>query len=100
MATAAALPQANVRRPGEAFDPNIWVTVQNVPVFKEHTTTRSTCRACGEHNRDGVCPACGTPAEVLRFGREELEAIANRCNQRIRETGDYAALVIGHTPDP
>jgi hypothetical protein len=73
------LPQANVG--AREFDPAEFVTVPNVPVFAEHQT----------ETRDG---------RTLRFGRQELEAVAARCNQRIRDTGDYAAVVIGHTPDP
>lgn len=74
------VPRANVRSPADAFDPQIWVTVPNVPVFAEHETTA----------RDG---------RRLRFTKVELEAIARRCNQRIQETGDYAAITLGHTPE-
>lgn len=55
------------------------MSIRDVPVFAEHETT----------TKDG---------RTLRFGRAELEAVANRCNRRIAETGDYAALSIGHTP--
>lgn len=55
------------------------MSIRDVPVFAEHETT----------TKDG---------RTLRFGRTELEAVANRCNRRIAETGDYAALSIGHTP--
>lgn len=53
----------------------------NVPVFAEHETT----------TRDG---------RTLKFGYAELQAVADRCNRRIQETGDYAALSIGHNPEP
>jgi hypothetical protein len=46
------------------------------PFFSEHT------------NRDGV-----------KFDRQALETIVNRCNERIDETGDYAPLVLSHTRD-
>jgi len=72
---------ANVRAADAAFPPDEFHTVQNVPVFAEHETT----------SRDG---------RRLRFGPPELQAVANRCNQRIRDTGDYAAVVIGHTSAP
>lgn len=74
------LPRANVRRPGQ-FDPRQFETVPNVPVFAEHQTTA----------KDG---------RTLRFGPNELKAVVDRCNRRINETGDYAAVTFGHTPDP
>jgi len=37
---------------------------------------------------------------MLEFGMSQLKAVADRCNRRIAETGDYAAIVVGHTPDP
>ena len=73
---AANIPGAALRFPAEQF-----VTLPNVPVFREHKT-----RAV-----DG---------RMLEFGMQQLQMVANRCNRRIAETGDYAAIVIGHTPDP
>lgn len=58
-----------------------FVNKSNVPVFAEHETT----------TRDG---------RQLKFGYAELSAVADRCNRRIQETGDYAALSIGHNPEP
>ena len=52
-----------------------------MPVFAEHETT-------GKDGRD------------LAFGMAELSAVAKRCNERIEQTGDYAAVCFGHTPDP
>lgn len=80
-APAATPPQANIRAAGAAFPPDEFHTIQNVTVFAEHETT----------SRDG---------RRLRFGPAELAAVCERCNQRIRDTGDYAAVVIGHTPAP
>lgn len=97
---AAALPRANVRQPEEAFSEELFHTVPNVAVFKEHQTVRTTCGECGGTVRGGACTQCGQPARMLRISRNELAAIAERCNRRIRETGDYAALTIGHTPSP
>lgn len=57
-----------------------YVTVRGVPVFAEHRTK----------TKDG---------RELRFGQRELQAVADRCNRRIRETGDYAVVCLGHTPD-
>lgn len=48
----------------------------DVPVFKEH------------ENDEG---------EV--YDRPKLEAIIDKCNRRISDTGDYATVVVGHTPD-
>ncbi len=67
--------------PRRDFPPDEFVTVRDVPVFSEHETTTRKGRR-------------------LRFGRRELAAIVDRCNQRIRDTGDYAALAVGHTQDP
>lgn len=55
-----------------------YVTVRDVPVFAEHQTTTKNGR-------------------LLRFSRRELQAVADRCNQRIRETGDYAVICLQHT---
>lgn len=79
----SGLPVANVRQPGAtgSFPSDEFDTIQNVPVFAEHATTL----------RDG---------RRMEFGLEQLKLICDRCNQRIAETGDYAAITIGHTPDP
>ncbi len=76
----AGLPQANVRQAGD-FPDDEFVTVRNVPVFAEHTTT-------------------GKDGRELKFGPQELQLVANRCNQRIQQSGDYAAICFGHTPSP
>jgi hypothetical protein len=76
---ANVLPRANTRNDG--FPEDEFVLMENIPVFAEHETTARNGRK-------------------LRFRREELEAIVERCNRRIRETGDYAAITIGHTPEP
>ena len=54
--------------------------VRSRPVFAEHSTI----------NRDG---------KPATYGRRELELIVNACNQRILDTGDFAALTAGHTPE-
>jgi len=61
------------------FPAERFVTLRDVPVFVEHETIA----------KDG---------RRLRFGRAELEAVCRRCNQRIDQTGDYAAVTLGHTP--
>ena len=74
------LPVANIRNAGD-FPTEEFETIANVPVFREHeTVTRS--------------------GRQIKFGRAELQAVADRCNQRIAETGDFAAITIGHTPSP
>jgi hypothetical protein len=77
----AGLPQANVRQAGD-FPDDEFVTVPNVPVFAEHTTKSS---------KDG---------RELKFGPQELKLVADRCNQRIQQSGDFAAVCFGHTPSP
>ena len=77
----SSLPTANVRNAGDVFSGEEFRTIPNVPVFAEHETTA----------KDG---------RKLRFTATELQAVTERCNRRISETGDYAALVLGHTPDP
>lgn len=66
--------------PKQGFPPDRFVRIADVPVFIEHQTII----------RD----------RKIRFGPEELEAIAERCNRRIEETGDYVPLTLGHTPAP
>lgn len=74
------LPQANVRSAG-TFSEHEFQNIPNVPVFAEHETIA----------QDG---------RKLRFTRNELQAVVERCNRRITESGDYAALSLGHTPSP
>lgn len=63
------------------FPEDKFVNIANVPVFAEHSTTTDDGRQ-------------------LRFGYAELKAVCDRCNRRIADTGDYAAISIGHTPSP
>jgi hypothetical protein len=78
---ADGLPLANVKDPKDPFPDDQFDELRNIPVFAEHQTTA----------KDG---------RELRFGKNELEAIVHRCNRRINQTGDYAAITIGHTPSP
>lgn len=66
---------------GHPFSAERFFTVRDVPVLIEHETTA----------KDG---------RKLHFGQPELDAVCRRCNQRIEETGDYAAVTLGHTPEP
>lgn len=60
------------------FPPEKFQTIRDVAVFAEHKTKL----------RDG------TP---VTYDRVVLEKIAANCNRRIEETGNYAAVCIGHT---
>lgn len=76
------LPEASTTDPARILESDDYEVYKNVPVFVEHTRTLKSGRE-------------------LRFGRDELEALAKRSNRRIDETGDFAPVVIGHTnPDP
>lgn len=81
IAAEAEIPTANILPAARDFPEDAWVNLPNVPVFAEHTTTTKRGRE-------------------LSFGRWELEAVCRNCNRRIRDTGDYAGLVVGHTRDP
>lgn len=81
LALTQGVPVANVRR--STFPDSLFVNVPAVPIFAEHTTTCTSGRYQGR---------------VLTFGHSELLAVAQRCNQRIAMTGDYATLCLGHTP--
>ena len=72
-----SLPRANTRRPG-SFPSDKYLRVENVPVFREHRTK----------DNDG---------NPLVFDAAHLNQLAQQCNRRIRESGDYAAIIVGHT---
>lgn len=57
-----------------------YTRVPNVAVFAEHTTK----------NRDG---------SVSKYDLTALRSIANRCNARIADTGNYSPITEGHTPE-
>lgn len=71
---------AVVRRAGD-FPSADFALIRDVPVFAEHETK----------GRDG---------RILKFGPPELAALVEKCNKRISETNDYAAITLGHTPEP
>ena len=75
------LPRANVRNPRDPFPTDQYVKIPNVAIFSEHETKTP----------DG---------EPQRFDPGALGRLIERGNRRIRETGDYAAVCIGHTHDP
>lgn len=71
----AAIAECDPSQIGQHF-----VIRRNRPIFPEHEVT----------TRNG---------DVERYDRAALGAIVDRCNRRILETGDLAAMSAGHTPD-
>lgn len=63
------------------FPPDRFVTVRGVPVFVSHEAKLVDGRR-------------------VFFDYRLLAAICRNCNRRIDQTGDYAAVVIGHTRGP
>lgn len=57
----------------------VFVTRPNRPIFPEHSTI-------------------GPDGSPQRYDRAALAAIVDRCNRRILDTGDLAAMSAGHTP--
>lgn len=55
-------------------------TVRNLPIFTEHVTT-------------------DIRGEKRKYDRKALATIVRRCNERILDTGDFAILSEGHTPE-
>lgn len=78
---AGEIPLANILPSVRTFPDAQWLNIPNVPILAEHETMTRKGRR-------------------LVFGRKELQIVANNCNRRIRETGDYAGIIVGHTPDP
>ena len=75
-----AFPFANVRAPFDESDDKFHI-VENVPVFAEHTTTA----------KDG---------RTLEFNYVNLKKVCDCCNRRIQSRGNFATIIIGHSPDP
>lgn len=75
------LPIASTTDPEKILNSDDYAVFKNVPIFVEHERTLKNGR-------------------VLKFGRDELKAVADRSNRRIDETSDFCPVVIGHTsPD-
>ena len=72
------LPVASTTDPEKILNSDDYAVFKNVPVFVEHERTLKNGR-------------------VLRFGRDELKAVADRSNRRIDDTSDFCPVVIGHT---
>ena len=71
-----------------------FVEVKNIPVFKEHEYVEKVFNADGtpKLDEDG-----NEVIKVHRYGFYELKEIAEKANYRIRNTGDFAPLTLGHT---
>ena len=76
---------ANIQTGIREFPPDQYKMIRDVPVFVEHETMSRPDKQ-GQRRK-------------LKFTRRELALIADRCNRRIEETGDYAAVTLGHTPE-
>lgn len=64
----------------ERFPDSEFDTIHDSPVFEEHTTI-------------------GSDKKRRVYDRSALQTIVDACNDRIRDTGDFAVLSGGHTPD-
>jgi len=69
-----------LQRAARTFRPEDFKRVDSVPLFTEHTT----------RDRSG---------NTMVYDRNALAAILERCNHRIADTGNFAPLTEGHTPD-
>lgn len=83
MPTLADINLDTLRPPGNPAD----FVVLERPMFKEHWTRE--CR-----DEDGAISS-----ESTYLGKDELKGIADRCNERIADTGDFAPIIINHTTD-
>ena len=68
------------QRAQRRFGPEEFKRVNDVPVFGEHQT---------KDDEDNP----------VVYDRAALQSIIQRCNARIADTGDFAPLTDGHTPD-
>jgi hypothetical protein len=80
------------------LDASRFEITRDVAIFDEHEDTEPERDETGHIKRD----AEGNPAGVrrIKYTRDVLEAICENQNRRIRDTGDYTAICIGHTPTP
>ncbi|HOA51553.1 MAG TPA: hypothetical protein PKI05_04810 [Thermogutta sp.] len=62
----------------QQLDSEQFVHIPRVPIFREHYLRLPDGR-------------------VIYFDRAKLQQIADNCNRRIEQTGDYATIVINHT---
>lgn len=80
----------------EQFDDQTFTHRRDVPVFTEHEYTRKLRNPDGSPKVNVV----GTQIERQeKYDLKALKAICDRCNYRIADTGNFAMLSEGHTPD-
>jgi hypothetical protein len=68
-------------------NPDDFVVIEDRPVWHEHWT------------REGRDASGELETESVFMGPDELKQVAENCNERIRDTGDFVPLVINHTKD-
>ncbi len=71
--------------------------VHDVAVFDAHEDVEAERDEQGRIIRDSEGQA---RSKKIRYTRDVLESIAENLNRRIRDTGDYTAICLGHTPTP
>lgn len=77
------------------FDDDRFVLVRDVPVFSEHSRSRTLRNPDGSPKIDDD----GQPVQKTEtYGLDELIKVCDRCNYRIDDTGNFAILSEGHTP--
>ncbi|MCH9838490.1 hypothetical protein K0U83_22705 [bacterium] len=69
-----------MQRAIRTFRPEEFKRIDNVPLFTEHTTKDAR-------------------GNTMVYDRNALAAVLDRCNHRIADTGNFAPLTEGHTPD-
>jgi hypothetical protein len=69
-----------VQKAAKQFPPEKYQRVARVPIFAEHETTE------------------GPEKTPVKYSRDDLAAIIDRCNKRISDTGNFAPISDGHTP--
>lgn len=84
-----------IEKARQTFPDDSWSHKTDIPQFAEHTKERLRRDSAGNPLLDDK----GQPVrEVDRYDLPALVAICNRCNDRIADTGNFAALSEGHTP--
>lgn len=86
MATASLEPTNEIGRFKE-LDPALFDFRHDVPVFSEHEIEEDDPDNPGQKR-------------TVHYGFDELSAVCRNVNKRIFDTGDYVAIVLGHTPTP
>jgi hypothetical protein len=80
------------------LDPDKFEIIHDVAIFDEHEDTEPERDETGHIKRDAEGNATGV--RRIKYNRAVLEAICENQNRRIRDTGDYTAICVGHTPTP